>query len=387
MQRRVMVHVGVLVLAVVPGLASAGAWYAGDLHAHSLHSDGDSSVGALITKAESLGLDYFVITDHDSSMNGETPHWSDPEYQSDQLILLYGIEWTTGKGHANLWAAAPFDYTQIWKANLLDDPWMAAESAHAQGALFSINHPTNYTCCSWRPEDGMNDAVEVWNGTHRTVTWDYGATHNFWQNSLLQGQRMTAVGGSDVHYLNGKSSGIYSVGNPTTWVYADSPTRQGILDGIKAGRVSISYAPDAPRVELWADADSNGSFETLTGGSLPAGNRSLQVRIGDAAGKVTPVPVQDVATYFSHALTPGELLRLGSSLAPSACGNTYLVGVYEKDTLLKSAYMACGGTWTLPVTAVSGNLYRVEVLGNTQTPRNQPTYGSYIGMTNAIFVP
>lgn len=338
-----------------------------------------------------------MVTDHDSSMNGETPHWYDPEYQSDQLILLYGIEWTTGRGHANLWATAPFDYTQIWKANLLDDPWMAAESAHAQGVLFSINHPTNYTCCSWKPDDGMNDAVEVWNGTHRTVSWDYGATHKFWQNALLEGRKMTAVGGSDVHYLNGKTSSIYTVGNPTTWVYAESATRQGILDGIKAGRVSISYAPDAPRVELWADGDGNGSFETLSGGTLSPGSRNLQIRIGDAAGKVTPVPVAEVAAYFSHELSPSELLRLGQSLSspsagsrgqdPTACGKSYLVGVYEKDTLLKSAYMSCGGTWTLPVTAVSGNLYRVEVLGNTQTPRSQPTYGSYIGMTNAIFVP
>src|SRR5687768_4516500 len=98
--------VALLAVCLLPVPASAqtaeGRWYAGDLHAHSQHSDGDSPVADIVQRAEDVGLDFFVITDHDSSMNGQTPHWFDPDYRSDQLILLYGIEWTTRVGHANV---------------------------------------------------------------------------------------------------------------------------------------------------------------------------------------------------------------------------------------------------------------------------------------------
>jgi len=384
-----LVSVALLSSVLVPFEAAAaeGRWYAGDLHAHSRHSDGDSSVADIIGKAESVGLDYFVITDHDSSMLGQTPHWFDPEYQSDSLILLYGIEWTTGDGHANVWATAPFDYEPLWQANRAGDPWAAAESAHEQGALFSINHPTNFLCCPWDPEDGMNDSVEVWNGTHRTVTWDYGATHQFWEQALMSGRRVTAVGGSDMHYLRPPVGSIYTVGNPTTWVYAYEGTPAGILEAIAAGRTSISYGPTAPRVELWADGDLNGTFETAMGGSIPSGAGRLQVRVGDGSGKVKRLPVKQTAVFFSGELRPIDLARFGALVAPTRCGGTYLVGLYEGDQLVQSGSIACGGTWELDVEAETGSYYRIEVLGNTEVqPVLKPAYGTYVGLSNPIRV-
>ena len=52
-----------------------GAWYRGDLHTHSIYSDGDSTVAEVIANAESLGFDFFALTDHDTSMNGIPIHW------------------------------------------------------------------------------------------------------------------------------------------------------------------------------------------------------------------------------------------------------------------------------------------------------------------------
>ena len=94
---------------VVMGAWAGGAeaaWYKGDLHCHSTHSDGDSSVADVIRSAEERGLDFFVITDHDGSMRGVPTHWHDPDYRSERMILLYGVEWTTTMGHANVWSPA-----------------------------------------------------------------------------------------------------------------------------------------------------------------------------------------------------------------------------------------------------------------------------------------
>ena len=52
-----------------------GNWYRGDLHAHSTYSDGDSPVADVIARAETLGLDFFALTDHDVSMDGNPIHF------------------------------------------------------------------------------------------------------------------------------------------------------------------------------------------------------------------------------------------------------------------------------------------------------------------------
>lgn len=386
------------------------AWYKGDLHSHSTYSDGDSPVGDLVAEAERVGLDYYVVTDHDSSMGGATPHWFDPDYQSDKLILLYGIEWTNRNGHANIWAAAPFDYRPMWSANLLNDPWAAAQAAHEQGALFSINHPTNYACCPWVPEDGMNDAVEVWNSFHRTATWDYGATHYYWESALMDGMAITAVGGSDLHYLNTPNSKVFTVGNPTTWVLSDSATPAGILAGIKAGRASVSYGPDAARVELWADADEDGVFETGMGATIPEGHAALQVRVGENltgalapatppkkgskarksavnAGLIQPIPLDLARGFFGDSLSPVALSQLSTLLQPTACGPSYMVGLYEGNQLVSSVKVACGARWETAVNAQLYSFYRVEVLGAVKTnPGMHVVYGNYVGLSNPIRV-
>ena len=114
-----------LFLLLFPAICSAqipsGTWYKGDLHSHSTYSDGDSSVAEVIASAEAKDLDFFALTDHDTSMAGNPLHWLDPAYHSNTLALLYGVEWTTPKGHANLWATAPFDYSQLWQANRARD--------------------------------------------------------------------------------------------------------------------------------------------------------------------------------------------------------------------------------------------------------------------------
>ncbi len=272
------------VITPEPSKPFNGIWLKGDLHAHSLHSDGDSSVAAVIEAVESKGLEFFALTEHDSNMfeagnydNVIPPHWGDPDYTSDHLVLLYGVEWTTNMGHANVWGSAPFDYTELWRANsrswedkeLEPDVYGAVTAAHEQGALFSVNHPSAWFCCPWEPlvENDM-DSIEIWNALYRLPNLNGFASHPFWDRELRKGRRMTGVGGSDTHNLNGIQAWAYGHGNPTTWVCAEDRSSEAVLSAIKAGRVSISWAPDAPRLEIEADSDANGEFETMMGENI-----------------------------------------------------------------------------------------------------------------------
>ncbi len=112
------------------------------------------------------------------------------------------------------------------------------------------------------------------------------AAHTFWDNLLLQGRRITAVGGSDTHHLKKWMSRIYDMAMPTTWVWAQERTAEAILAGIKGGQVTISYASDAPRLELAADADDDGEFETMMGDAAPE-STELSMRLSVAAAGAT----------------------------------------------------------------------------------------------------
>lgn len=246
-----------------------GAWYKGDLHCHSTHSDGDSSVEEVIASAESLGLDFFVITDHDGSMSGSPTHWYDPAYHSDSLVLLYGVEWTTGLGHANVWASHPFDYGDLWLANRAQDARMAIDAAHGQDALFSVNHPSAFLCCPWEVEDyeGL-DSIEVWNAMYVLPNFNFVSTGVFWDEHLLAGRRIPGLGGSDTHQLKGFEALFLRHAEPTTWVFAQEPSADALLAAIKAGHVSVSDQPGGPRIDFLADTNDDGVYDSMMGDNV-----------------------------------------------------------------------------------------------------------------------
>jgi hypothetical protein len=377
--------------------AEAGTWYRGDLHAHSQYSDGDSPVSAVIARAEDAGLDFFVITDHDSSLGGVPAHWQDPDYASEGMLLLYGMEWTTGSGHANIWAAAPFDYEEIWQARLQNDPVAAAHAAHAAGALFSINHPSAYLCCPWEYEvpDSI-DAVEVWNDMYLLPMFNHWAGHGFWDGLLSAGRRIPGVGGSDTHQLSGWQSWLFNIGNPTTWVYADELSGQAILAGIQAGHVTISYAPQAPRLEFSADIDNDGSYETMAGdaaGCVPGQAVTFKVRVAD--GQLLGAGAFGPACELDHALV--EALARGiagiddafnacETLPEGSDAPTYALGVFKNGRLLRAALVS-SEDYTFTDAPEEESYYRVELIGRPDVGLlSGLLYGNMIALSNPIYV-
>lgn len=277
------------------GTDGDGEWLAGDLHCHTVYSfdtwgpadpDGDLRYERLgLTPAEQIavalsrGLAFLAITDHNTAA-----HMSDPGYWSDRVILVPGYEHSLRRGHAGL-----LGVRRTFDVPTPDDRGAARliEEVHRAGGLAIANHPKTTRTLSWYYSSKVRpDAVEVWNqffiGSElSSLLW--------WEGVWLARGRMPAVGGSDHHVV--RRIGANGVGQPTTWVYARDRTWQAVLEGIRAGRTTIS-----------AGAASHTSAGRLTL-SAHRGRRSWM--LGDV------VPGSSRVVLRAHALgLAGNLLGL-----------------------------------------------------------------------------
>jgi len=208
------------VLPAAPGRR----WLAGDLHVHTVHSDGSLTVDELAGLARGRGLDFLAVTDHNTvSHHAELPAAA----ARTGVLLVPGQEVTTDTGHANCLG----DGGWVDFRGTADD-WLAA--AEAGGALLSLNHPLLPGDVGWRrPLRRAVPLVEVWHWT-----WDgYDRAPLDWW--LDRGG--VPVGGSDFHR---QGEGV-APGGPTTWVEAEDGD---VLGALAAGRVALAADPAGPVV-------------------------------------------------------------------------------------------------------------------------------------------
>jgi hypothetical protein len=245
-------------------------WLRGDLHCHTLHSDGDSWPADMLATAVETGLEFLGVTDHNT-----TSHHADyARVTGDPLpILLPGIEVTTYRGHWNAWG------TDTWwefREAETESVRPTMRAAAASGALVSVNHPKPFgPPWEYGESDGYH-AIEVWNGewTHlncRALEW--------WEVHLRRGERTAALGGSDTHHLktrNGEQRDASRLGYPTTWAYVGSDrSAQGVLGALRAGRAFISRGPEGPQLYFRCGP-------VLPGGTVPADQCEFEVRVRGA---------------------------------------------------------------------------------------------------------
>ncbi|MEB0277159.1 MULTISPECIES: hypothetical protein [unclassified Mucilaginibacter] len=85
-------------------------------------------------------MDFLCITDHDNHVDGDVAHntWADPEFKSDSVLLLYGAEWTTTRGHGNVFSAKPYNHQSLYDVRDQRDTVIG----RVKGSLISIYRPT-----------------------------------------------------------------------------------------------------------------------------------------------------------------------------------------------------------------------------------------------------
>ncbi|MBD8065158.1 PHP domain-containing protein [Devosia sp. PTR5] len=297
----------------------SGIWLKGDWHMHSCHSTDstNNTPSRIIRFAERMGFDYLAITDHDVHVQGAVAQhtWVDPEYRSDLVLLFYGAELTAPRGHVNILAAEPYDHQRVFDARNARD-WNLLKLKQELGIHWSANHPNHKNHYGFSFD--LADSVEIWN----TSVWPKNvASVRIWDDQLLSGRMIGARGGSDNHHgmpddpaligpLTREATGNY-VGTPTTWVFAAERSKAALLQALKHGRASISSNPYNPRVELVADCDGDGRFETTMGDNvMPSGGPvTFEVRLSEGGIPRANYEVRiirnrsEFATIFTDAVT------------------------------------------------------------------------------------
>jgi hypothetical protein len=242
-------------------------WYQGDLHAHTMHSDGFSCASdrgntapcaahQIADVAARRGLDFVAVTDHNTTSH----HHGLVEVQArhPELLILRGQEVTTFHGHANVFGTSDIIDFRIGRPEVTAAA--VFRRARQLGALVSINHPGRQTgerCtgCGWDAPDtdySVVDALEVVNGGNVSGPT---AGEPVWHARLNEGYRLTGIGGGDDHGAGTRAGS--AIGTPTTVIHADALSEAALLAGIRAGRVYIkTRGPQGP--DLRFDVPSHG---------------------------------------------------------------------------------------------------------------------------------
>jgi hypothetical protein len=205
-------------------------WVAGDLHTHTVHSDGTLTPVEVACLAHARGLDFLAVTDHNTiSHHAELPAAA----AHANMLLVAGAEITTERGHANVLGG--HDWIDFRRT---PDEWLA--DAEAADALLAITHPLAGHM-GWRLEmKGRPPLVEVWHST-----WDRRDPEPLdWWKTWGKG---LPVGGSDFHRFGSDDL----PGAPTTWLEVED---DDVLGALRAGRIALSGEPDGP-VALRHDGD------------------------------------------------------------------------------------------------------------------------------------
>lgn len=197
-------------------------WFAGDLHAHSLHSDGALSLWELANEGVASGLDFLAVTDH----NTVSHHAHlDAVGERHGITLIAGQEITTARGHANA-------YGRIGFVDFRDPAHRWVSDVAEQGGFLSINHPVSGDCSWLHPLPSEPGGVELYHGTWYENPIDTAPLAWFarWR------QDVALLGGGDFHNYNTP----LRPGLPTTWIAAEDASEEALMEGLALGRTTIT---------------------------------------------------------------------------------------------------------------------------------------------------
>jgi hypothetical protein len=184
-------------------------------------------------------------------------------------------------------------------------------------------------------------------------------------------------------------------GHPTTWVYAESEDPEAILDGIAAGRVSISYTTEAARLDLTADQNGDGSYKTMMGDTILTDGNPVIFNVQIIGGESGPGDVVRVPRFIIRHLNKGRLtfwdmLWFLITLGRMESRNLQFLSVIKNGDLFK-AWLISGGanktTFADTPDPDSQSFFRAELYGEPDVESlSRLVYGFRIALTNPIYV-
>jgi hypothetical protein len=278
-------------------------WYRGDLHLHTVHSDGEQTPEEVSARAARLGLDFIVPTDH----NTISAHLRWGDLDRPDLLVLPGEEVTTPAGHWGAVGLPPGVWVDFRYRPEDGELCRFVERVRGHGGLAVANHPRRGGGCDWEFDVAEMDGVEVWNG--RWSASDDEAVR-LWDGLLGAGRRLVAVGGSDSHRPE------QEIGHPQTVVGAAGLSRDAVVAGLRAGR---AYVAASSRVGLQLRAETAGAAAEMGGTLVTRPDETVSVTLhvrGAEGGRVT---LHTDRGTVHEALVDRQAAAVIHETAPAAC--------------------------------------------------------------------
>lgn len=245
-----------------PARASAAArWYKGNLHTHTLNSDGDSTPDEVVTWYREHGYQFLVLTDHNylTSVAGlNALHGAE-----DQFLVVHGEEVTDRVGdkpiHVNglevdRLVPPPGGSSVVEMVQRMVD---AIRGAHG---VPSVNHP-NFGWAITPDELGQIQRTrlfEVYNGHPLVNNLGGGGVPGLeetWDRMLSSGRLLYGIAVDDAHHFKRPWDPTASAPG-RGWVYVRSPRLDGraLVDALERGDFYASTGVELESVEATATA-------------------------------------------------------------------------------------------------------------------------------------
>jgi hypothetical protein len=248
---------------------SGPGWYFGEMHSHTVHSDGKHELSELARRAAALGIDFLCLTDHNTT-SGLL------EAADLPVTLVAGCELTTFHGHHPIYGLT--DIVPWHEGGRVLPMEELAPRIRAAGGVVSVAHPFKIgdpVCTGCRMRDDLSpsafDLIEVWYRAWDAAETDNPTAYALWNSYWQDGRKVTAVAARDWHGPG--QEGPFPGPAPFTAVWAEDNTPAAIVEGLRRGRAMMS---GGPLLDLRVRA---GAQEAMVGGAVRAdGEVTLHVR-------------------------------------------------------------------------------------------------------------
>ncbi|MEO8596667.1 MAG: CehA/McbA family metallohydrolase [Candidatus Solibacter sp.] len=247
---------GVALTQTTAPAPAAGRWYKGNLHTHTLNSDGDSAPSDVAVWYREHGYNFLLLSDHNHLT--ESAPLNAAHQDPGKFILLQGEEvtdaWQDKPIHVNAYDLAtelqPRHGTTV--ANTIQNN---VDAILAAKALPSINHP-NY---GWAvtADDLLRvqnlGLMEVYNG-HPTVNnvggGGFQSLDEMWDVLLSAGRRIKGIAVDDAHHFKRFGREFANPGRGWIEVRAEELTPAALRQAIEQGQFYASTGVKLADVQI-----------------------------------------------------------------------------------------------------------------------------------------
>lgn len=230
-------------------------WFKGNLHTHTVNSDGDSAPDAVARWYKEHRYNFLVLTDHDYFTN---PEGLNSFFAARDKFLLIPGEEVSAKHDSKPIHVNAFDIRStilpVGGTSILDTIQKNVDAIRQAGGLPSLNHPNFHWAV--RPGDlrqvnGLK-LFEVYNGHPTVNNWGGGGFESLdemWDAVLTAGREVYGIAVDDAHHFKSLGPQYSNPGRGWVMVKARELSTRSVTEALENGDFYASTGVELDEVE------------------------------------------------------------------------------------------------------------------------------------------